>query len=178
MGALTFGLGYDRKGTFAVLGRGHLRVLGGGARSLSCSSHVRGGDVAVVDKDDRLWYSGLNSHFTLHTKCLENAPTRAGGENNRDAPKSLSHTVSALAFFRFWRYSCAMRRDECYPGSGERMMARPSGQGMRRARQQQQQQQQHDDVPSARQRQRKVRGKTLRSDVSILGSTASEDAIV
>lgn len=49
-GALTFGLSHNRKGTFAIFGRGHLRVLGGGARGLSCSSHVRGGDVAVVTR--------------------------------------------------------------------------------------------------------------------------------
>jgi hypothetical protein len=77
MGALTFGLSHDRKGTFAILGGGHLRILGGGARGLSCSSHVRGGDVAVVTRTISCWYSGLSSHFTLHTTCLEKAPTRA-----------------------------------------------------------------------------------------------------
>ena len=77
LGALTFTLSHDRKGTFAILGRGHIRVLGGGARGLGCSSHVRGGDVAVVDKDDLLWYSGLSSHFTLHTKRVSRMHQRA-----------------------------------------------------------------------------------------------------
>lgn len=79
LGALTFSLSHDRKGTFAILGRGHLGVRGGGARGLSCSSHVRGGDVAVVVQDDRLLYSGLTCTLhSPHTACLENAPTRAG----------------------------------------------------------------------------------------------------
>ena len=41
MEQLTFSLSHDRKGTFAIFGRGHLRIRGGGARGLSCSSHVR-----------------------------------------------------------------------------------------------------------------------------------------
>ena len=78
MGALTFGLSHDRKGTFAILGGGHLRVRGGGARSLSCSSHVRGGDVAVEGRDDRPGGTRAYVHTSLsHTTCLEKAPARA-----------------------------------------------------------------------------------------------------
>jgi hypothetical protein len=38
----TFSLSHDRKTNFAVLGRGHLGVLGGGSRGLSCSGHTLG----------------------------------------------------------------------------------------------------------------------------------------
>jgi hypothetical protein len=41
-GRLTFSLSSNRKSAFAVFGGGHLGVLGGGARGLSCSRHVRG----------------------------------------------------------------------------------------------------------------------------------------
>lgn len=41
-GIHTFGLSHDGETSFVVLGRGHLRVLGGGSRSLSCSSHTLG----------------------------------------------------------------------------------------------------------------------------------------
>lgn len=41
-GIRTFSLSHDGKTTFGVLGGGHLGVLGGGSRSLSCSGHPLG----------------------------------------------------------------------------------------------------------------------------------------
>lgn len=41
-GIHTFSLGHERKTSFGVLGRGHLGILGGGPRSLSCSCHTAG----------------------------------------------------------------------------------------------------------------------------------------
>lgn len=177
----TFGLSHSRKTTFGVLGRGHLGVLGGGSRSLSCSGHSLDGDVAVVIRSrsiGSLVVLGPTLHFP-HATGLSTTSTARASECFRRGSLALVTRRSARSAGHSQRCRCdATRWMRCAGsvgsaggwerGRGEKPATAAASSGGSNS----------DDVPIAERTQMPGSGVGLSVPISKFSSAASEDATV